>query len=127
VAGVGGRGPERAGLARVQAPLAHDRADQFRGDALALTGQGGADPAVPVGLVGVGAFIFNSRTARSEIDSGGSSSTCSTRYLCTQLPRGAFVHLDLAGALGDRPRRLGHHLHGLVLELRRELSAPFSH
>ena len=31
------------------------------------------------------------------------------------------------GDLGDRPRRLGHHLRGLVLELRRELSAPFSH
>jgi hypothetical protein len=42
-------------------------------------------------------------------------------------PKGAFVHLDFAGDLGDRPRRLGHHLHGLVLELRRELSAPFSH
>src|SRR6187397_1629 len=167
VAGEGGRGPERAGLARVQVQLTHDRADQFRGDALALAEQGGVDSAVPVGLVRVGedpldeggqvapalrgrrgwpvaplvitrrghadpgahlhdrvqrllgiderelrahryswakkaaafprnsAFIFNSRTsrsssrrrARSEIDSGGSSSTCAIRYLFTQLPR----------------------------------------
>src|SRR6187397_895434 len=167
VAGEGGRGPERAGLARVQVQLTHDRADQFRGDALALAEQGGVDSAVPVGLVGVGedplgeggqvapalrgrrgwpvaplvitrrghadpgahlhdrvqrllgiderklrahryswakkaaafprnsAFIFSSRTsrsssrrrARSEIDSGGSSSTCAIRYLFTQLPR----------------------------------------
>src|SRR3954470_9810590 len=53
VAGDGGGGPERAGLAGDQAQLAHDRAEQFRGEALALAVQGGMDPAVPVGVVGV--------------------------------------------------------------------------
>src|SRR5215207_11186041 len=49
----GGGGPERARLAGDQAQLAHDRADQFRGEALALAVQGGMDPAVPVGVLGV--------------------------------------------------------------------------
>jgi hypothetical protein len=47
VAGYGGGGPERAGLAGDQAQLTHDRADQCRGDALARAVQGGVDPAVP--------------------------------------------------------------------------------
>src|SRR4051794_24555227 len=42
-------------------------------------------------------------------------------------PEGAFVHLNFPGDLGYRPGRLDHHFHGLVLELRCELPAPFSH
>src|SRR3954452_7848007 len=169
--GAGGLSPatvvtERPGLARDQAELAHDRADQLRAASLALTGQRGVDAPVPVGLVGVvedpldedgepfapplgcrggalaplvaagrghtqprahsddwvlhllrvdelvlgghryswakkaaafprnSAFIFSSRfsrsssrsRARSDIDSGRSSSACSTRYLFTQFP-----------------------------------------
>jgi hypothetical protein len=41
-------------------------------------------------------FSISQRRARYQIDSGGSSSTCST------VPEGAFVHLDLAQDLGDR-------------------------
>src|SRR3954465_13132976 len=43
------------------------------------------------------------------------------------VPESAFVHLNFPGDLGYRPGRLDHHFHGLVLELRCELPAPFSH
>ncbi|MCU1664900.1 MAG: hypothetical protein JWR58_4965 [Pseudonocardia sp.] len=42
---------------------------------------------------------------------------------CSPSSQGCFVHVDLAGDRSDWPGRLGHHLHGLVFELWRELSA----
>ncbi len=42
------------------------------------------------------------------------------------VPEGALVDLDLASHFGDRPGRLDHHLHGLVLEFRTELATTFS-
>ena len=198
-AGTGGAG-------RGQAQLTHDRADQLRGEALALTMQGGVDPAVPVGVIGVvedpldeggqpvpapagrrrgpvaplveargghahrrahfhdryGAFSASmnanfaltdtpgrrrpqlfpgtrpSSSARASLvrarvagrgprsTAAGSSPAWSSRYLWTQLPR-VPSFTGFRGDLGDRPRRLDHHLHGLVFELRRELPTPFSH
>jgi hypothetical protein len=195
------------GLARDQAQLAHDRPHQFRGDVLALTGQGGMDPTVPVGQLGVGEDRFDEGgqagapacgrrgrpvaplVATTDVDTPIQAHIFTIEYrafsasmnanfalidtpgrrrpplfpgtrLHPQLtyfsfelakayplrdrqrrfivdvldpvpihpaPESAFVHLDFAGGIEDRPRRLGHHLHGFVFELRRDLSAPFSH
>ena len=38
----------------------------------------------------------------------------------TQLPEGAFVDTELLRHSGNRARRLDHHLHGFILEFRRE-------
>src|SRR4029450_825533 len=49
-------------LARHQAPVAHDRADQFRGAALTLAGQLGVHPAVAVGGVRVVEYLLNQQS-----------------------------------------------------------------
>src|SRR5829696_4757432 len=43
------------------------------------------------------------------------------------IPERALVDTDLPSHLGDRTRRLDHHLHSLGLELRRELPTAFRH
>src|SRR6266540_3019545 len=207
VAGLGGRRPPRPRLERLQAELAHQRAHQLRAAQVALPGQRGVHPPVPVGAVGVvedrldeqlqllpptrgarggpvppfveprgghprprahlddrvvrllgvdelvfrahryswakkaaafprnSVFIRSSRTsrsisrrrARSEMLKGGSSSTCSARYLFTQFPRvPSLTWISRATSAIGRDVSI-HHLHSLVLELRREFPAPFRH
>src|SRR5215207_821769 len=69
----GGGGPERARLAGDQAQLAHDRADQFRGEALALAVQGGMDPAVPVGVLKIHSMRVARRARRRAVAEVGRS------------------------------------------------------
>jgi hypothetical protein len=71
--------------------------------------------------------IFSSRVSRSRSRnrarsltvSGGSSPTCSRRY-ANPVPEGALVDTELLRHPGNRARCLDHHLHGFILEFRRE-------